>query len=129
MLTLISSRLPAQGQTRRSEEGYPQATEDHRRLIEGYLQSHRIRNHSSKTIDREKKFLEGWFESHSLQGRPLYTWEAMIPVQGRKVINDYSKALMDSGLRSETVRAYLGILNRYFSCVLVHPFFIHGRGP
>ncbi len=41
-----------------------EAYEHHKKLIEDYLQSHRIRNHAPKTIQRDKSFLTGWFETH-----------------------------------------------------------------
>lgn len=105
------------------------AYEHHRQLLEGYLGSHRIRNHSPKTITKEKAFLESWFEEHGIGDRPLYTWEAMEPVVGRKRIVDYGNTLIESGLSSDTVRAYLGILSRYFSYVLEHPFVHDKNGP
>jgi integrase len=97
------------------------ALQDHRFLLEGYLQSHRIRNHSPKTIARERSFLEGWFASHGSGERPLLTWEAMARITGRKLMTDYGNALIESGVSSDTARAYLGTLSRYFSYVLEHP--------
>lgn len=102
---------------------------DHLILVAGFLQSHRTRNHSAKTIIREKLFLEGWFASHSCNSQPLHTWEAMAPVTGRKRILDYSAALLDSGLSTDTIRAYLGILSRYFSYVLEHPYILGTDAP
>lgn len=99
-----------------------QAYEDHSQLIEGYLRSHKIRNHSEKTIQREKRFLESWFEEHGPAVRPLFTWEAMEPVIGRKRTVDYGNSLIESGLSSDTVHSYLGALSRYFAYVLEHPY-------
>ena len=107
----------------------PEAPGHHRQLVEGYFQSHRIRNHSPRTIEREKSFLESWFFEHGHVGRSLYTWEAMEPVAGRRRIVLYGNALVDSGLTTDTVRAYLGILSRYFSFVLEYPFLETPNGP
>jgi len=117
MLELVETKsaLPIGGS--RSE-----AYDHHRDLVKAYLQSHRIRNHSPRTLEREKKFLESWFSEHGSVAEPLFTWEAMEPVIGRKRIVEYANALVESGLRSDTVRAYLGILSRYFSFILEHPF-------
>jgi hypothetical protein len=52
----------------------------------------------------------------------------MTPVEGRKRITDYGSALLESGLSSDTIRAYLGILSRYFSYVLEHPFIVTSTG-
>jgi len=105
-----------------------QAYNDHCSLLLGYLQSHRIRNHSERTIAREKAFLESWFHEHGSLYEPLYTWQAMEPVVGRKRIVDYGNTLLSSELSSDTVRAYLGILSRYFSYVLEHPFVYRTQG-
>jgi len=53
----------------------------------------------------------------------------MTPVLGRERVVDYGKVLIDSGVSSETVRAYLGILRRYFSYVLEYPFIPHSNPP
>jgi len=97
---------------------------DHQALLQRYFESHRMRNHSIKTIAKEKSFLESWFKLHSNQNRILYTWEAMKPILGRKRILDYANALIDSGLAISTVRSYLGILSSYFSYTLEYPYFI-----
>ena len=106
-----------------------EAYEDHSNLINNYLNSYVIRNYSTKTIKREKKFLGSWFEEHGDQFRPLYTWEAMEPVKGRKRIVDYANTLLEGLIKSDTVRAYLGILRRYFSYVLEQPYVITSGEP
>jgi len=100
---------------------------DHQNLLQRYFDSHRMQNHSVKTMMREKSFLSSWFELHSNQNRILFTWEAMAPVLGRKRIMNYANALIDSGLSSSTIRSYLGILSRYFSYTLEYPYFIDGE--
>ena len=117
MLELVETKSGQAVGASRSE-----AYDHHKGLVAAYLQSHRIRNHSPRTLEREKKFLESWFSEHGTIAEPLFTWEGMEPVIGRKRIVEYGNALLESGLRSDTIRAYLGILSRYFSFVLEHPF-------
>ena len=93
------------------------STLDHERLLTGYFQSYRVRNFSPKTIDKERRFLESWFVEHG-----VLTWQAMEPVTGRKMATDYADTLLNAGVKSDTVRSYLGILRRYFSYVLEFPF-------
>lgn len=97
------------------------ASADHERLLSSYFQSYRVRNFSPRTIEKEKRFLESWFDEHG-EGSALLTWQAMEPVIGRKRVMDYANALIETELRSDTVRSYLGILRRYFSYVLEFPF-------
>lgn len=119
MLQLVNSKS-------RSEQRYPtvsaEALDHHLALLESYFQSHRIRNHSEKTIRKEKAFLLGWFEEYGNPGRPLYTWEAMAPQSGRERLVQYGKALLEGQLSSDTIRSYLGILRNYFAYILEHPF-------
>lgn len=100
----------------------PEAFDHHHGLLESYFQSHRIRNHSEKTIRKERAFLFGWFEEYGSPSRPLYTWEAMTPQSGRERLVQYGKALLASQLSSDTIRSYLGILRNYFAYILEHPF-------
>lgn len=93
------------------------AAEDHEILLTSYFQSYRVRNFSPRTISKEKRFLESWFLEHG-----LLTWQAMEPVKGRKRVTDYANVLVDAGIRSDTVRSYLGTLRRYFSYILEFPF-------
>lgn len=99
-----------------------EALDQHGALLESYFQSHRIRNHSENTIRKERSFLIGWFAEHGPASRPLYTWEAMAPRAGRERLVVYGRALQQSELAIDTVRAYLGILRNYFAFVLEHPF-------
>jgi hypothetical protein len=78
------------------------AKEDHEKLLSTYFQSYRVRNFSPRTIEKEKRFLESWFLEHD-----LLTWQAMEPVKGRTRVTDYANVLIDSGIRSDTVRSYL----------------------
>ena len=94
------------------------ARSHHDELLNSYFQSYRIRNYSPETIKKERRFLEGWFHFH----HPLYVWEALAPVSGRKRLQNYGEILLASEVRVDTVRSYLGILRRYFSYVLEYPF-------
>jgi len=97
---------------------------DHNFLLKRYFDSHQMKNYSPKTIQREQNFLEKWFELHSINERPLFTWEAMACVTGRQRVINYGKALIDSEISIKTVRSYLGILSQYFSYILEYPYFI-----
>jgi integrase len=119
-LKLVRNTKSPNGQ---SLPGYgPEALKHHKQLLEAYLQSHLVRNHSPRTIEETTRFLSAWFLSHGNESRPLYTWEAMVPVEGRKRIADYARALKDTELTSHTIRKYIGILRGYFGYVAEHPF-------
>lgn len=120
MLRLVTSQKKVQ--IRFEDEASAHAHEHHFELLEAFWQSHRIRNHSSRTLKKNKTFLIGWFDSHGDDKRPLYTWEAMRPVEGRRRIVHYGKMLLDSEITNHTIRSYLGILRSYFQFVLEHPF-------
>jgi integrase len=101
--------------------------EDHCYLLKSYFQSYKVRNLSINTIIKEEKFLNTWFEEHGTDDEVLYTWKAMEPVVGRKRVVDYSDALLETGIKTDTLRSYLGILRRYFSYVIDHPFIIRDK--
>jgi len=100
----------------------PEALGHHQQLIEGYIQSHKIRNHSENTIDEISRVLKAWFSLYGTEGRPLYIWEAMEPVYGRRRIVGYGQALVEAEIVPNTVRRYLGILKGFFNYVLEHPY-------
>jgi site-specific recombinase XerD len=102
---------------------------DHHAILQGYLDTHVTRNHSDRTIESERRFLLGWFESfmmpddlHPDGERQLFIWEAMVPVLGRQRIVGFSKGLVDAGLKPRTVQGYLGFLRRLFQYVLEYPY-------
>lgn len=103
-----------------------EALTHHNQLLESYMQSHRVRNHSANTIGETERFLKAWFISHGNESRPLYTWEAMESVVGRARIATYAVALKDIELTANTMRRYLGMLRGYFSYVLEHPYVFNG---
>ncbi|MGZ3626026.1 MAG: tyrosine-type recombinase/integrase, partial [Ktedonobacteraceae bacterium] len=93
---------------------FSQLLADHHAILEGYLDTHVTRNHSDRTLESERRFLIGWFESfmkpdenHPDGERQLLIWEAMEPVLGRQRIVGFSKGLVDAGLKPRTVHAYL----------------------
>jgi integrase len=102
---------------------------DHQTLLQSYLDTHITRNHSSSTIEHERRFLTGWFEgflmpdeNHPDHQRQLLLWEAMAPVAGRERIRAFSKGLVLSLYSPSTVRTYLGYLRRLFQYVLEYPY-------
>jgi hypothetical protein len=108
---------------------FSQLLTDHHAILQGYLDTHTTRNHSDRTIETERRFLTGWFESFVLQDdehpdgqRQLLVWEAMEPAQGRQRIVAFSKGLVDAGLRPRTVHGYLGSLRRLFQYILAYPY-------
>ena len=96
-----------------------QQEEHHLFLLNGYLNSHLIRNHSEKTILRAKSFIHKWFSN---EDNSSYTWEVMNLTSGRQQIIGYANNLLTAGIASKTIRSYLGILSDYFSYVLEHPY-------
>jgi len=120
MLRLV--RPQKEMQIRFEDAASARAHEHHFELLEGFFQSHRIRNHSTRTLKKNERFLLGWFESYGEGQRPLYTWEAMRAVEGRRRIVLYGKVLLDSEIANQTIRSYLGILRSYFQYVLEHPY-------
>lgn len=126
MLQLIK---PKEQEVQRStlKEHDAQALGHHMNLIEEYLRSHQIRNHSVRTIAELRRRLYGWFNSYGTEHRPLYTWEAMEPMTGRKRILSYGKTLLESGISNQSIRKYLGDLRTYFSYVLEHQIIFIGE--
>jgi integrase len=105
---------------------------DHKRVVQNYVDSLRARGLSASTIASTSSFIEHWFEKirvHDANGeRQLCFSEAMKPFEGRKRIKDFLTTLsaVDDNnqvcLRATTVRAYAGILERFFICTLESPF-------
>lgn len=100
----------------------------HKQLLDGFFQSHEIRNHSPRTIEKNKRLLQIWFQNNDAGGHPLYTWTAMRPIEGRKRIVEYGKHLLAAELSNQTIRTYLGTLRSYFQYVLEHPFVFDQQG-
>ena len=104
------------------------ADRHHEELIEGYMRSHRVRNHSDLTIKKEGNFLRKWFVEQGYDDRPLYAWEAMSADIGRVILQGYIKNILLVELHPKTIRNYLGTLNRFFSFVLEHPALTVSQG-
>ena len=71
---------------------------DHQAILDGYLDTRIARNHSPKSIEVERRFLEGWFKNYPIEDdqhpsgyRQMFIWEAMQPVVGRERILAFSK--------------------------------------
>ncbi len=106
----------------KAREYHPEAHIHHQYLIDEYLRSHRIRNHSAKTIKKNEVFLISWFKDHGNYLRPLFVWEAMEPVVGRQRVVNYGQNMIDLEIANQTIRNYLGMLQGFFSFVLSRPF-------
>lgn len=98
-----------------------EALTDHHSLLDGYIKSQRARGLAKSTISKEEMFLKSWFELHGPRGRPLFVWEALDDIDGRRHIIEYRDVLVESEIQTQTIRNYLGILRRFFGYVLSHP--------
>ena len=127
MLKLVSYQVEVHGAAPPLGDSRPQDFIFHQQLLDGYLQSHKIRNHSINTIHETKRLLTGWFAMHGSGNRPLFTWEAMAPIYGRRRIAVYCKGLIESEVAGSTIRRYVGMLRGYFSYVLEHPYVFEGE--
>lgn len=108
---------------------------DHSEILQGYLNTHLLRNHSESTIRTERDFLTGWFEgllvedkNHPAGERQLLIWEAMKPVEGRQRVIEFTTGIINTGLKPRTVMTYLGYLRRCFGYIETWPF-IPGTPP
>lgn len=112
-----------------SSHSFVNQLQDHHQILTGYLNTHLLRNHSEKTIQTERDFLTGWFEgliiedrSHPAGERQLLIWEAMKPVVGRQRVMEFTKGIIDVGLKPRTLMTYLGYLRRCFAYVESWPY-------
>ena len=105
---------------------------DHAQILQNYFDSLTIQRLSPKTIDFSRWFIPRWFEENGgIAGdrhRPLYVWEAMKPLEGRKRIKDFLLSLSMPGedglpvLQASTVRAYANQLERLFASIVDFPY-------
>jgi site-specific recombinase XerD len=105
---------------------------DHAQILQNYFDSLTIQRLSAKTIDFSRWFIERWFEENGVvadgRHRPLYVWEAMKLLEGRKRIKDFLLSLStpdDDGLpvlQASTVRAYANQLERLFASIVDFPY-------
>jgi integrase len=105
---------------------------DHAQILQNYFDSLTIQRLSPKTIDFTRWFIPRWFEENGVvtddRRRPLYVWEAMKPLEGRKRIKDFLLSLSMPGedglpvLQATTVRAYANRLQRLFASIVDFPY-------
>jgi len=105
---------------------------DHAQILQNYFDSLTIRRLSPRTIDTSRWFIERWFEQNGVLAgghhRPLYVWEAMKPLEGRKRIKDFLLSLSTPGedglpvLQASSVRAYANQLHRLFASIVEFPY-------
>src|SRR5712692_8541387 len=105
---------------------------DHAQILQNYFDSLIIRRLSPKTIDFSRWFIERWFEENGVLAagchRPRYVWEAMKPLEGRKLIKEFLLSLSTPGedglpvLEASTVRAYANHLQRLFDSIVEFPY-------
>jgi integrase len=96
---------------------------DHAKVLDGYLDTHTTRNHSSGTRDSEAAFLRRWFSEQGPGKRPLFVWEAMAPIAGRERVVAYAKKLLlERKCVGATVGGHMGVLRRLFDYVLAWPY-------
>lgn len=107
---------------------YPidEALRDHYSLIDAFISSQKARGLADSTISKEEALLKSWFDLHGPGDRPLFIWEAMDDLRGRKHIIDYRDMLVEGELQTQTIRSYMGILRRFFSFILQQPFLFFG---
>lgn len=95
----------------------------HHEIVEGYLQTHRIRNHSEGTISTKRQILSAWFRAQpSGVDREAYVWETMAPMEGKRRIRMYAETLLNRDISPCTIRKYLNALHQFYCFVLEHPW-------
>ncbi|WP_273483938.1 tyrosine-type recombinase/integrase [Desulforamulus ruminis] len=85
--------------------------QDHEKLIQHYLLSKKLRNHSSSTLRGTEYCLRKFFDSVN-----KYVWQVKI-----EDVNNYHQVLVDSGLSVSTRRGYLNTISNYYKFLLAHP--------
>jgi parallel beta-helix repeat protein len=84
---------------------------DHNRLIENYILSRKLRNHSKGTIKGVMLILNRLF---NIMG--MFCWEL-----NTNDINEYHENLFDSGLTLSTRRGYINTISNFYDFLLSHP--------
>lgn len=90
---------------------YSEVIGDHKRIIEHYLISKKLRNHSPTTIKGSLSVLRRFFD---IVGKPC--WEITITD-----VNDYHSGLIDAGLSHSTRRGYLNNITNFYNFFIDHP--------
>ena len=107
---------------------FDERVRDHDSIIDAYITSHSLKNHSELTIEADRSFLKGWFngfkvkDDHHPEGRQLFIWEAMHPHAGRQIISNYANGLAQADLRRRTCVDYLRRIHLAFDFVLARPY-------
>lgn len=90
---------------------FTEKLDDHNKLIDYYLTSKKLRNHSKLTVDGTRRVIEKFFE---ITGR--FCWEVNI-----EDVNEYHEGLIDGGLAIGTRRSYLNVISNFYKFLLAHP--------
>ena len=62
VLRVVSNNESEKSSPASSQLREPQRRGQHQALLSDYFRSYRVRNYSPATINKERRFLEGWFE-------------------------------------------------------------------
>jgi len=94
----------------------------HQEILDAYIQSHRVRNHSEGTISEQRQILNAYFRSQANFEREPFVWETMEPLEGKRKMRAYAKFLLEREISPRTVRKYLNTLHVFYCFVLEHPW-------
>ncbi|MCY8518545.1 tyrosine-type recombinase/integrase [Bacillus atrophaeus] len=110
---LISSTSSSRPQNSENKNiiDYSEVIGDHKRIIEHYLISKKLRNHSPTTIKGTSSVLRRFFD---IVRKPC--WEITI-----NDVNDYHSGLIDAGLSHSTRRGYINIIMNFYNFFIDHP--------
>ena len=90
---------------------YAEKVSDHKKLIDYYLTSKKLRNHAISTVEGTKRVLEKFFEVTN-----CFCWEVTI-----EDVNEYHEGLIDAGLSIGTRRSYINVISNFYKFLLAHP--------
>ncbi|HEX4064756.1 MAG TPA: hypothetical protein VHZ09_01940 [Acidobacteriaceae bacterium] len=106
---------------------FEEKARDHNAILDAFLNTHVLRNHSRRTQHFDQWYLRGWFAGYKVQddqhpdGRPLFVWEAMHPTTGAEIIKLYSAGLAEMDIKGRTCVSYLSRLKAFFDYVIANP--------
>jgi len=87
---------------------FEEKVQDHNAILDAFLNTHVLRNHSPRTQHFDESYLRGWFAGYKVQddqlpdGGRLFVWEAMHPTMGAEIIKSYSTGLAETDLKGRT---------------------------
>lgn len=110
-LKLISNSSLSLKSDNKNIKDHSEFIRDHKRIIEHYLISKQLRNHSPSTIKGTSTVLNRFF---NIVQKPC--WEITITD-----VNDYHSGLIDAGLSHSTRRGYLNIITNFYNFFIDHP--------